>query len=137
MGEQCPVLDPGEAVVDNDDRALGEPLGPGHQGDGRGGGVGAGGTEPFPTGDRGSGFPLDRCSERGGDVALRPHAELVVSVHATPDVQLAEDVVGVGDEVLVDDGFLAASKRCAHGPLEGLAGRLLAGALAGGTPPGR
>ncbi len=34
----------------------------------------------------------------------------------------------MGDEVLVDDRFLAAGERCAHGPLEGLAGWLIAGA---------
>jgi hypothetical protein len=79
-------------------------------------------------GDRGSGFPLDGHSECSGDVALRPHAELVVPVHAAAEVELAEDVVRVGDEVLVDDCFLAASKRCAHSALEDLAGRLIAGA---------
>ncbi len=129
VGEQYPVLDPGEAGGGgDDDGALGEPLGPGHQGDGRGGGVAASGPGPFPTGDRGSGFPLDGHSESSGDVALRPHAELVVPVHAAAEVELAEDVVRVGDEVLVDDGLLAAGNRCAHGPLEGLAGWLIAGA---------
>ena len=129
MGEQRPVLDPGEAGGGgDDDGALGEPLGPGHQGDRRGGGVRDGRAEPFGTRDRASGFPLDRAGQRDGDVALCPHAELVVPVHAAPHVQLAEDVARVGYEVLVEDGLLAAGNRCAHGPLEGLAARLLAGA---------
>ena len=77
------------------------------------------------------------AANASSDVALRPHAELVVPVHAPPHVQLAKDIARVGDEVLVDHGFLAAGNRCAHGPLEGLAAPAPRRGLAGGTLPGR